>query len=86
MVVHLGAFKSQLVATIVPYIYIYLGLVWLCMYGIQFPTDPMKDQFLSSVCTCANCIYMAYFSVNVLKHFIFWARLMFSSIVDSNDF
>ena len=49
MVVHLGAFKSQLVATIVPYIYIYLGLVWLCMYGIQFPTDPMKDQFLSSV-------------------------------------
>ena len=26
-----------------------LGLVWLCMYGIQFPTDPMKDHFLSSV-------------------------------------
>ena len=50
MVVHLGAYKSQLVATIVPYIYIYLGLVWLRMYGIQFPTDPMKDQFLSSVC------------------------------------
>ena len=49
MVVHLGAYKSQLVATIVPYLYIYIGLVWLCMYGIQFPTDPMKDQFLSSV-------------------------------------
>ena len=58
MVVHLGAFKSQLVATIVPHIYIYiyvywthfvLGLVWFCMYGIQFPTDPLKDHFLSSV-------------------------------------
>ena len=28
----------------------YLELVWFCMYGIQFPTDPMMDQFLSSVC------------------------------------
>ena len=28
----------------------YLGLVWFCMHGIQFPTDPMMDQFLSSVC------------------------------------
>ena len=26
-----------------------LGLVWLCMYGIQVPTDPMMDHFLSSV-------------------------------------
>ena len=26
-----------------------LDLVWLCMYGIQFPTDPMMDHFLSSV-------------------------------------
>ena len=89
MVVHLGAFKSQLVATIVGYIYIYTdlgfrpfqnsglhhewalsdlvilpplafsytefsmntslrtlfvpGLVWFCIYGIHFPTDPMKD-------------------------------------------
>ena len=24
------------------------------MYGIQFPTDPMKDQFLSSVCVCVS--------------------------------
>ena len=29
-----------------------LGLIWLCMYGIQFPTDPMMDHFLSSVCVC----------------------------------
>ena len=27
----------------------YLGLVWFCMHGIQFPTDPMMDHFLSSV-------------------------------------
>ena len=27
----------------------YLRLVWLCLHGIQFPTDPMMDQFLSSV-------------------------------------
>ena len=27
----------------------YLELIWFCMYGIQFPTDPMMDQFLSSV-------------------------------------
>ena len=38
-----------------------LGLVWLCMYGIQFPTDPMKDHFLSSVIsmvapTCSNMV------------------------------
>ena len=25
-----------------------LGLVWLCMYGIQVPTDPMMDHCLSS--------------------------------------
>ena len=28
---------------------LYLRLVWLCLHGIQFPTDPMKDNFLSSV-------------------------------------
>ena len=27
----------------------YLRLVWLCLHGIQFPTDPMMDHFLSSV-------------------------------------
>ena len=27
----------------------YLRLVWFCSLGIQFPTDPMMDQFLSSV-------------------------------------
>ena len=31
------------------YLHFDLGLVWLCMYGIQFPTDPMMDHFLSSV-------------------------------------
>ena len=31
---------------------LFLGLVWFCMYGTQFPTDPMKDQFLFSVCVC----------------------------------
>ena len=25
------------------------------MYGIQFPTDPMKDHFLSSVYVCLFC-------------------------------
>ena len=30
----------------------YLRLVWFCMHGIQFPTDPMMDHFLSSVCVC----------------------------------
>ena len=28
----------------------YLRLVWLCLHGIQFPTDPMKDQFSSILC------------------------------------
>ena len=31
-----------------------LGLCFVgsCIQGIQFPPDPMKDQFLSSVCVC----------------------------------
>ena len=33
----------------------YLGLVWFCMHGIQFPTDPMKDHFLSSL-VCVRTI------------------------------
>ena len=33
MVVHLGAFKSQLVATIVPYIYIYVYRYFLVSLG-----------------------------------------------------
>ena len=33
-----------------------LDLVWLCMYGIHFPTDPMMDRFLSSVCVCACAV------------------------------
>ena len=32
----------------------YLGLVWFCMHGIQFPTDPMMDHLLSRVCVCAE--------------------------------
>ena len=34
-----------------------LGLVWFCMYGIQFPTDPMMDHFLSSVCVRPAGLY-----------------------------
>ena len=30
----------------------YLGLIWFCMHGIQFPTDLTMDHFLSSVCVC----------------------------------
>ena len=37
----------------------YLGLVWLSLHGIQFPTDPMKDQFLSSVCVCVSSLLTA---------------------------
>ena len=32
----------------------YLRLVWFCMHGIQFPTDPMMDHFLSSVWNPSN--------------------------------
>ena len=60
VVVHLGAFKSQLVATIVLYMYIYLFtghviyiyiyllfflLIWLHVFGIQFPLDHFMDPF-----------------------------------------
>ena len=48
LVVHLGAFKSQLVTTIVPYIYIFI-LNLSCLiarFGIQFPTDHYNDPVL----------------------------------------
>ena len=35
----------------------YLRLVWLCLHGIQFPTDPMMDQFLSSVCETSELVW-----------------------------
>ena len=51
--VHLGAFKSQLVATIVPYIYIIYIYIYnpnlIACDGIRFPTDHLHDPFLSSV-------------------------------------
>ena len=55
--VHLGTFKSQLVATIVLYIYIYrylyllvmlytfLFLILLHVLGISFPLDHISDPF-----------------------------------------
>ena len=57
VVVHLGAFKPQLVATIVLFIYIYififfywhviyiLLLIWLHVFGIQFPLHHFMDPF-----------------------------------------
>ena len=50
VVVHLGAFKSQLVATTVPYIYIYIYLTNLtCMSQDSVPVGSYNDPFLSSV-------------------------------------
>ena len=52
---HLGVFKTQLVVTIVPYIYIlinihpYLTNLVAC-YRTQFLPDDYNDPFLSSVC------------------------------------
>ena len=61
---HLGAFKTQLVVTIVPYIYIninihpYLTNLVAC-YRTQFLTDHYNDPFLSSVCVCVYvCMYV----------------------------
>ena len=58
-VVHLGAFKSQLVATVVLYIYLFIYVFILiyvtnlvACYRTQFLTDLFKDPFLSSVCVC----------------------------------
>ena len=54
VVAHLGAYKSQLVATRVEkiYIYIHIHTNLIARSGTQFPTDLLKDQFLSSVCMC----------------------------------
>ena len=51
VVAHLGAYKSQLVATIVPYIYMcVINSNLIARDGIRFPTDHLNDPFLSSVC------------------------------------
>ena len=50
LVVHLGAFKPQLMATIA---HIYINIIRLTNLiacdGIQFPTDHFNDPFLLSV-------------------------------------
>ena len=63
---HLGAFKTQLVVTIVPYIYIYININihpyltnLVACYRTQFLTDHYNDPFLSSVCVCVRvCMYV----------------------------
>ena len=41
-----------------PYIYIHVTNLGAC-WGTQFPTDLLKDPFLSSVCVCvcASCVW-----------------------------
>ena len=50
---NLGAYKSQLVVTIVPLYILYVTSVIAC-YRIQFLTDLFKDPFLSSVISCGG--------------------------------
>ena len=68
VVVHLGAFKSQLVATIVPYIYIYIDLTNLiCMSQDSVPAGSYNDPFLSSVCECVCVCKCGCMCVNICK-------------------
>ena len=65
LVVHLGTFKSQLVATIVLYIYIYwsfsiiiLYFLYCCMFkGFNSHWITLLIHFQSSVCMCV-CVYI----------------------------
>ena len=64
VVTHLGAFKTQLVVTIVPYIYIYIYIHsyltnLVACYRTQFLPDHYNDPFLSSVCVVCDKVVLA---------------------------